>query len=317
MKNYLFILIAYFAIILLSCDEDEPVNKKNSHRIKEYIETYENNSYKAEFNYIDEKLIAVNEYNLSDSGTWENYRKSEIEYANGNTTMLEYYFDLENWVLNYKLDFIFDDELVKELTTWDYEDQSYIGEEKIKYIYSGDKCEMAEYYYMNDNYQWEIYHKEILNYTDGKISEYLGFSSEYTDDWYQTDKETFSYTDGKLISYTEFFNFQDTWKEGFKCIYDYSSDLIIQANYFYFNDTEWIADETESYTYNENDYLIEKNDDDKQTVYTYEEGHGNVSLFIKDQISERYKEPGIKNSPVEFKYVSFIEKVKNNFIKKH
>lgn len=319
-KN-LFFALAVLSI-LFSCEKDknnDPESSKNTHRINQV--TYDDDGisedWKSVFSYEGEKLVKITKYDKDESGNWIEENKTEIKYSGDNASETWYNKGTGNWELIGKSEYIIQKGLMVEESWFNFINGSWVELWKWTYQYSGSNIS-AWQSYNNENWDGTLVPKQKgeYKYQNEKLIEYIDYRLYVSDNWYPSFKDIFSYDGNNLSNYVGFVKIDtDTWEKMYKTDLLYSGDKVSQIDDYSWNDlsNQWEFQQSKSYTYNSNGYLIEKLEDDgDKTTYEYEEGHGNAKFFSYLPEELVYGEPTLKFASVNEirNYIPYYQRLK-------
>lgn len=292
-------------LFIFSCDDDT-LTIKNTHRIKQAIINYSDINLKSVYSYSGEKLDSVLQYQKAYSD-WVLSYKTIITY-NKNKIVVKGYSHDEDWISTSEIEFIYNNGLLSEMYNYDYY-YDYTFNKKIVFSYSGKKCVLAEYSEQIANDSWEPYRKNELIYENEQLVESKSFYWE-NGAWDQNHKELFLQENGKIVEWIAYLYYYDVWEKDYKVVYSYSGENIIMNTEYYWdeNNSDWVSEELTEYEYDEYNNLTALHSDWNDCEYIYEEGNGNISLFI-DPISKRLDQPSIHKSTKKKENI-FIEQVR-------
>lgn len=314
-KNDILILCVSI-ILLLSCRKEkinDPAFIKNLYRIKQ-VTSYNNNeeTWKSEFYYEDEKLFLAMEYIKDNEGKWTTDHKTEVTYNGNIMTETGYSKLFSSWKKNEKHEYLIENELMKEERYYAYEYNQWKLLWKYTYQYSGNGLISWQKYDLSNTLSECVETGEYI-YINNILSEINRFQKYQTDTWEQYDKETFTYSDNTLTGWIDYDkDNENNWNQDYKCDFLYTGDFIRETNCFYWDTTEntWQPDLSESFQYDVNGYLTGKiSNNGESKLYEYEEGHGNAKYFWYYPEDLVYGTPVIKNAGHKRKTIPYYQKI--------
>lgn len=313
MKAKIIIPLLLAALILVSCKKDE--TEKNTHRIIQILtDNVENSDVKVDFTYDGSKLVLVMYSYKNESGTWIEYSKAEMTYNAVNTVNTYYAKESGSWYVTGKSEYIVENGLITEEINYDYEDFGFVVDWKWNYQYTDKDLLAWQSYEVNQNGFFVQDGKGDYLYNNNKLTEYLSFDVDDFGNWASDDRETFTYTNGKLTSWIDFYyNESGQWVRSDKCEHTFSGDRISGAFYYEWNSNSGIWESSvyysETYTYNSNGYLTQRQENDGTRItYQYEEGHGNAKYFWYYPESLVYGRPTLKGATKKGEYLPYYKR---------
>lgn len=270
----------------LSCNNDDDPSgdvDNKAFRVKEVLSTYTDNSVieeegKSVLSYNNEVLIEIIEYE-KENGTWEEEYKSELNYQGEWVDIINFNKEGDKWVedqnwnmtmkiVNGRIEITksTSDSNVYE-TVYNYSGdklisikESYDGvdEYRMEFSYNGDNPqELIEYYFQEGN--WIAVMKVQYNYSEGQLTQIISsyFNNE---NWQFSEKYEYFYSGDKLVKIDEYMWTGENWENyGRNTNFEYNSEGLLVS-------------EREMYSEGGNSSLQE---------YLYEEGRGNLKLFME------------------------------------
>jgi len=304
-KNLIRLLLSFVLVIgTVSCKEfiDETDFIKNSHRVKQIIE-YDNSGKEIGrdiFSYESERMVLWQYLYNNEGGEMIEYWRITVSYSGDNVNAIKYYSEIDGWEKYTKSSFKIINNLIHEELKSNYGGLECIECWKYNYTYSGsflmkwtksiksgedkwERCRKGEYIYENDllteykvsviseSCEWMPDYKNIYFYEKDKISGWQGSNYNADGGVVLSQKIEFSYENNKMSTRTY-------------SVWDASTD-------------SWRFFGSLNYYYDENNYLLEDiSSFGDRTLYEYEEGHGNASLFYYKAESFAKTEPMLKNA---------------------
>lgn len=291
-KRIILILTVITSLLFfVNCNkDDDEVTKTNQEevskdsRIKQIVGYSQSNeqTYKVDFIYDAENIIKIVEFEKDDSNNWFEVEKQEISYNGNNATLIFYDKESDNWVIDSKDEYIFDNNLVKETNSYYYEGGQWIKGLFCTYQYSNNLLAVEQSYKYNNNGTIIDNYKTEYIYENDKLKERKRFYNN-NDNWELWYKSEFTYIGSNLDNIVEYNRCQDNCELDSRNEYLYSGDKVSQMVRLYYWDDEndnWTYRYTNSYSYNEKGYLIEDIDEDgDKYMFEYETGNGNAKYF--------------------------------------
>jgi hypothetical protein len=201
--------------------------------------------------------------------TWENEEKEEMLYdANSmliQTSYFEWDTDLETWAdTDYKNEFTYDSEgkLIQDIS-YSYEDSVWFNAEKKEYSYDANNNNIQELNFYGSNIGWDSSYKKVMNY-DLNNNEIESVSSQYNNDWVNTNKQEHDYnSNNNVIEYRNFeWNLDDSsWSISHQKIsysYDQNNNLNEEINYYLNEDSTFENNSKTEYVFDANNNLNEE-----------------------------------------------------------
>jgi len=266
---------------VLSCDKDDETGgdfETNTFRVKEIItfDTYNSvvEEEKSVLSYINELLTEVIGYE-KENGTWIEEYKSELNYQGDWVNVKDYDKEGGMWVEeNYEFRFKVVNGRLEE-TQQNYGNETYsvvlnysgdklisiqefengVNDNKAEFIYDGDELQEVRGYYYDGS--WELQRKEQFNYSGGRLANVIS-SYYYNENWEFEEKNEYSYSGDKVIQIDEYYWSNNSWETGDSTYFEYNSEgLLVSRRTSYSDDEYW------------------------ETAFIYEEGRGNLKLFME------------------------------------
>jgi len=307
MKNYLLaVVIGIMAFSFNACNDnngdDTPEVIKNTHRVTQYINSYENEErFKVTFSYDGEKVKTIIKYNKNGE-KWISSHKYEFIYSGNNITKTTYIKTEDNWVKSSKLEYVVENGLMTKDINYIIKDGNFVKKWKYNYQYSGSNLiNWFGYYYNEATGEIETEIKGDYIYENGYLTKYEHYAKDSSGNWYMNYKRILTYSGDDIIGYNGYaLNDINKWIEYTKFKYQYSGNNVTRI------DEEWWNSQNETwnkywteYSYNSNGFLSErKNNSNVKFVYEYEEGHGNARLFYYYPEDLVYNKPTFKNATI-------------------
>jgi len=292
--------------IIFSCKklDDYSDLTGNSYRIKhviEYNETGEENQ-RFLFSYKSEKLISWQQFTKNENGEMEECKKFNISYKGSIITVSERCKLNDKWNLHKEVDYKISNNLVHEEIISRHSTHPCIGCWKYSYNYSGSRLIEWVKYIKNENNTWEQCRKVEYNYVENKLTGYKHFVKsngtdsklDYLRKYFYLNEEVAGWQGG---TYREGFD----WKPSQQIEYTYEQNKISTKTYSVWDNSlnSWEFFGSINYFYDENNYLIEETTlSGIKTLYEYEPGNGNASLFYYDANDLAQNEPTCKSATV-------------------
>jgi hypothetical protein len=255
-------LCVLIIICLFGCkkDKENEITSEFNHRIvsEKMYTNIDQLDYETTYEYSGNRLSRILAY--------DEKVEFSFQYPDNNTITFNYTEDIES---------IYEGSGIISLTNNMVSEIVFDNETKAVYNYNSDG-EIAAIKYYDFDGSWILYEEDVFTYSSGKL---IQIKSSYPYEVPVSEyKYVYSYNGEELkesiYSHREG---ENPWIEESKSAYSYNFGKISKITFFYNNETTWLEEGFEEYTYDANGNLIEIYNSKyaERTVYTYEEGSGN------------------------------------------
>ena len=283
-KNLL--LFTLLLTLLSSCNKDGELFKRD-YRVSsfEYLTTYSNYAERVDIIYDDDKISQIN----IDGYPFNIGVDIKIVYTyNGDEVVLEWHENLENeWELLEKAVYKFENDQIIELVSYQIQEDVEQEIDRLLFEYTDGHLTQVTNRMLIQSNTHNIERSVVWNYSykDGIVDECI-CKMDSQKAWEEMEKIKFTYDDDKL-SFVDIYDkgsLGQSWTEKTQYEYTYTDDLLTDLIYRHYNDLEesWYGGNSYLFTYDDDNNLIESSKIGETSSYSYEEGSGNMSMFMYD-----------------------------------
>ncbi|GEM_PF-5399901 len=297
--NIYICLILCLIIVCCKGTEGEEIREKNLFRTKA-IDLFQDGLHysHADLSYEDEQLTQLI-WSDKVNGFWQEEELNSITYSGNRVRCVTSYWCDENWQTANEFEYVMDANKIIEWHIYSYDDKvskpvykylySYNGENliacsayrimegleiedsKYEVYYDGGNTKLIKYYEKDDFGSWEYTRKEEFDHSHSDLTDINVYVLTEADDWH-------------LIKNIQIFHGSFGVSEIF--IYEEMGGLNL-----------WRMTQSIVYMYDVHGTLYKTIEGDGiETIFTYEPGHGNASLFFNLPDLSVYNPPSIKSS---------------------
>jgi hypothetical protein len=226
-------------------------------------------------------------YSDYEEGDWELSTKDEVTLENGLwSEYMEYYYSGVDWISAYRTDYTYTSGKIVKEESFDFYSGQQENESQSLYSWVGDLPSTVEHYHWAFD-SWEADTRDTITFANGKIAKVETYSYSMMDDLLRME---YQYAGEVLSSVVYYYNFNGTWTNGGSI----------------------------DYTYDEHGNMVEEEYSgqwNSRTAYTFEEGKGNIDLFMEN--TGWYTLPGIGKSADKSNSVfKNLKKIKSKILSK-
>jgi hypothetical protein len=305
MKKLKHLLILVFCLtVIISCKKNDDYSEltRNSQRIKQIIEYNEagNENQRILFGYKSDKLISWQQFSTNENGEINESEKVTISYEGNNVAVSLFNKNNDNWNLYREEDYKILNNLVQEEIVSRHSAHPCIGCWKYSYSYSGNRLIGWVKYIKNEGDSWEQCRRVEYNYKDNKLTDHKDYVNcsdselklDYLRKYFYTNEKVAGWQGGTYRNGYE-------WKPTQQIEYTYVNNNISAKTYSVWDNTlnAWKYFGSMNYFYDKKGYLIEETTSrGERTLYEYEPGNGNASLFYYEADGLAQNEPTCKSA---------------------
>lgn len=292
--------------LLASCEEDKlkkdiidppVVPIPTAHRIAQVTFDYgpnQTNDYKYTFTYEEDHLVSCLFSERTADGDWYESYKTEISYDGECATEIYYDAGSGNWEMYAKSEYLIQNDLTMEETSFEYDEGLWAEDVKWTYRYDGNVL-VAWQSFSDVEGTWKPCKKGEYLYQNGHLTEMKMYTLDALGVWYQSNREAFTYNEDCLQNVVRFdldLSGNETHEK--KVVYLFSDNEVVRSEHLNWSPAanDWIWTMAYSYVYDDEGYLVEKTySSGTKMTYEYEEGVGNAIHFWA------YPEDGVYEIP--------------------
>jgi len=277
LTNIPHIILLFIAITMIACSKDEPIEDNEPMRINLLIKYMDDlPQQKTIYNYDNNKIKTIYKYDYSDYELWEYTRKTEFNYPTEKEILvLEFKYLDSTWVEDAKMVHTYEGDKRIKTERHNLKSSGVKSIQTIIYTYENDKIQNKTIYYngtdsiniyLMASYYWNV---DQALFGDGYLMTEQGLIHHRRDSLF--------YMNGN-ISKSIYYNIPANKPES-KTTIEYLDNTISNYSHYFYLDNTWSEFYNRTYTYNDNLYLIQINDDYGEFEYikefNYEKGSGN------------------------------------------
>jgi hypothetical protein len=227
---------------------------------------------------------------------WMNAFRHTSEYLSDELLSVRYgdNWEAEAWGISNKVVYTYENGLEIEMLHQIYENSQWENSLMIIKEYETDDKITSESYYSWDNNEWNNYRNVLWFYEGGNCilrqNEYLEME-ELPD----SSRTTYTYdaNDNLITSISENKDYGE-WRYSSKADYYYYNDILSYIESFYYPEDSWILHVKNSYTYDENDNILERLmqfwhneewENELRSVFEYDE-YNNETRYQKEHFED-------------------------------